>query len=258
MSKKEKHNCPDDKTKIGGRQTMNGTMKIVLIIVIIIIALVAAGFTAVHMIQYPSAPKVERGKKHIVCIGDSITYGAGVIMARSKESYPAYLQNMVPEEYQVLNYGLSGRTLQDEGDVPYRQEKFYSLTKEADADIVIIMLGTNDSKPYNWDEERYRTQLKAFLQEYKNLPGQPTVYVMQPSKCFPDEKKGKIAFDIDNDVIAGQIHESVLEVAKEVGVNVIDIYKLTEEHPEWFADGVHPNAEGNLAIAEYIAKQLNL
>lgn len=33
---------------------------------------------------------------------------------------------------------------------------------------------------------------------------------------------------------------------------VIDLYTLTENHGDWFADGVHPNVEGYEQIAEYI------
>lgn len=37
------------------------------------------------------------------------------------------------------------------------------------------------------------------------------------------------------------------------GLQVVDLYALTEEHPEYFMDGVHPNALGNQAIAEHIS-----
>lgn len=33
---------------------------------------------------------------------------------------------------------------------------------------------------------------------------------------------------------------------------LIDLYSYTKEHPEWFADEVHPNGLGNQKIAEYI------
>ena len=35
---------------------------------------------------------------------------------------------------------------------------------------------------------------------------------------------------------------------------VIDLYSLTNNHPEWFSDGIHPNEEGNKIIANEIAK----
>lgn len=42
----------------------------------------------VHVVQYPPAPHVKEGKIHIACVGDSITYGAGVLGHRRSQSYP--------------------------------------------------------------------------------------------------------------------------------------------------------------------------
>ena len=78
---------------------------------------------------------------------------------------------------------------------------------------------------------------------------------MQPPKSFP-AKNGKVKFDIDNDVIASDIRGTVAEVGEKLGLEVIDLYEFTEDHPEWFADGVHPNAEGNYSIAMYISTWL--
>ena len=39
---------------------------------------------------------------------------------------------------------------------------------------------------------------------------------------------------------------------KSVLALVIDLYTLTENHGDWFPDGVHPNVEGYEKIAEYI------
>ena len=114
----------------------------------------------VHVVQYPPAPHVKEGKIHIACVGDSITYGAGVLGHRRSQSYPAYLQENLGEKYQVLNYGLSGRTLMDEGDVPYRSEKLYQKSLDAKADIYLLMLGTNDAKDYQWDEDAYAKEIK--------------------------------------------------------------------------------------------------
>ena len=93
----------------------------------------------------PKAPKVEKDKIRIACIGDSITYGAGVVGKNYKHStWEYFLQQKLGDDYQVLNYGISGRTLQNEGDYPYRKEKFYRITHKIQAEIYIIMLVTND------------------------------------------------------------------------------------------------------------------
>lgn len=69
----------------------------------------------------PKPPAIQAGKKLVACIGDSITYGAGVVQDHDHRTWEYFLQQKLGDEYQVLNYGISGRTLQDEGDFPYIQ-----------------------------------------------------------------------------------------------------------------------------------------
>ena len=49
---------------------------------------------------------------------------------------------------------------------------------------------------------------------------------------------------------------AIERVAEEAGATVIDLHALTAGHPEWLPDGIHPNEEGNEAIAELIAEVL--
>jgi acyl-CoA thioesterase I len=105
---------------------------------------------------------------------------ASYLINRNKNSYPAQLQQLLGSKYQVLNYGLSGRTLLKSGDFPYWNSDFFKITREVDPDIVLIMLGTNDTKPKNWNSENYERDLVEFVNIYKNLPSHPTVYLMAP------------------------------------------------------------------------------
>lgn len=206
----------------------------------------------VHVVQYPPAPHVKEGKIHIACVGDSITYGAGVLGHRRSQSYPAYLQENLGEKYQVLNYGLSGRTLMDEGDVPYRSEKLYQKSLDAKADIYLLMLGTNDAKDYQWDEDAYAKEIKDFVEAYQTVAPQAKIYLMQPPQAFSTQKDGSIKYGIQDAVIGGQMYEIIADTAEQMGVGYIDLYQLTKDHSEWLPDGIHPNGEGNKAIADYI------
>ena len=217
-----------------------------------------AGYGVYSYFWTPPIPKSDPNKKHIICIGDSITFGAGVARNRNTQSYPAILSQLVPETWQVLNYGLSGRTLLDEGDTPYRKEKYYYQSLKERADIYIIMLGTNDSKPYNWEENKdlYQEELVEMIRGYQYLPDKPEVIVLQPPKCFPEAEGKEIVYDISDDVVKDGVYHAVQKAAEVCGVKCLDLYRLTENHAEYFQDGVHPNALGNQKIASYLFENL--
>ena len=159
-------------------------------------------------------------KFHIACIGDSITFGAGV-NGKTQMTWEHFLNELLGEEYQVINYGISGRTLQEKGDYPYKKDKFYQISLHCGAEIYLIMLGTNDAKPYNWDRERYRRELASFVEEYRALPQQPRVVLMTPPRCYDDPKIGKVAFDIERETIDREIVPILREEAEGKGLQGI-------------------------------------
>ena len=56
-------------------------------------------------------------------------------------------QEVALESFQVENYGQSWRCMIKTGDMPYTEREAYTTALNSQPDIVIIQLGTNDSKP---------------------------------------------------------------------------------------------------------------
>ena len=221
------------------------------------IGLAAAGVGAIYGALYcramhPHIPKPEQGKKRIVCVGDSLTYGWGLMGAFQKYAYPAVLQEKLGNEYQVMNFGICDRTLRDGADRPYRQEKIYAASLASAPDTVIILLGTNDAKPGNFDAAGYRNDLRSYISVYRNLPSKPDLILMQPPRVF--RILGMVLGGIRDQVISGEIHEIIDEIGQETGCTVIDLYALTEQHRGWFVDGIHLNRQGTEAVAEAVLK----
>lgn len=118
-------------------------------------------------------PPTTEGKEptRVACIGNSITYGYG-LKNRSEECYPAVLGIMLGENYTVENFGISARTLLNKGDHPYMQEKLFTEARAFRPDIVIIKLGTNDTKPHNWKYgKEFRKDLSALIMESSYTEG---------------------------------------------------------------------------------------
>ena len=224
----------------------------------VIVLLVAIGFGCMYFngmsgITQKSG-KPEAGQIRVACIGDSITYGHG-ISNWPVNNYPALLQQMLGEGYHVQNFGVSGRAVQDNSDQPYRGVQQYQDSLAYDADIIVFMMGSNDTKPENWfGEEAFRTALMDLLDDYTADGRTPQIYLCTVPACFymEDSQEGLTSFDL-RPAYADIIAEIVREVAGEFGCRVIDIHGLTEENPQWFAkDGVHPDNAGAAAVAEAV------
>lgn len=98
-------------------------------------------------------------KKHILCLGDSNTHGYcadpsdcadGGTRFNEEERWPCLLQKRLGEDYLVTEEGLSGRTTVFEDPLHEGMPALpvcYPLLKSHEViDLLIIMLGTNDTK----------------------------------------------------------------------------------------------------------------
>lgn len=186
----------------------------------------------------------------IACVGDSITFGSG-IRFRNWRSYPARLQKLVGRDFHVANFGKSGATLLEKGDLSYRVQKEYEQALSFVPEIVIIKLGTNDSKDYNWEHGKdfyqdYMSLIAAFRKELNN----PRIIICKPVPVFQDN------WAISNAVVRDEIIPVIDEVVKDAKVELIDLYQPFSEKEDLFPDGVHPNAAGAAEMAEHVAKYL--
>ena len=59
------------------------------------------------------------------------------------------------------------------GDMPYQEREAYKNALNSQPDIVIIQLGTNDSKPQNWNEEQYVADYVEMAKEFMKLESAP-------------------------------------------------------------------------------------
>jgi len=187
--------------------------------------------------------------KKIACVGDSITYGYG-LSDPATESYPAVLQSILGNEHTVQNFGVSGCTALKQGDKPYWNESAYASSTSFAPDLVIILLGANDTKPQNWQyQAEFATDYGALVEHYQTLGAR--VYVAIPTPVY-----GAGAFDISPQILSEQVVPLVQQVAVETGAPQIDLFDALGGQAALFPDNVHPNAAGARLIAETVAAAL--
>lgn len=187
----------------------------------------------------------------VACVGDSITYGHG-IADREHDTYPALLDSLLGDGYDVRNFGISGRILLSNGDEPYTKEQIYRDALDFMPEIVTIALGTNDSKPQNWIyENEFKSDLKRLVASFRELPSNPEVWLCLPTPAWSN------AWDINDSIICNGVIPYIREVAEEEGLGVIDLRTALIGCRNYFPDTIHPNEEGHKAIADIIYNALN-
>lgn len=181
----------------------------------------------------------------VACVGDSITHGGGV---SSKTSYPAQLGTSLGQHWKVENFGVSGATLMKSGDLPYRNQDRYAAALAFKPDVVVIKLGTNDSKEWNWKYKAdYVRDYIELITDFQKLESKPVVLIAYPVPAYSG------AWGISGGVIEKEIRPLIDAVAKQANVKVIDLFSALSGKQEAFPDGIHPNAEGARLIAEAVA-----
>ena len=183
----------------------------------------------------------------VACVGNSITDGHGIELA-PQFGYPALLQKALGSDYWVKNFGVGGRTMLNKGDYPYMNEQAWRDAQAFNPDIVIIKLGTNDSKPQNW---QYASEFKQDLQQMIKSLGKAKIFLCTPIPAF------KSSWAINDSVIVNGVIPIQKEVARKNGLQLIDLHTLMANDEELVQpDGIHPNEKGVAKMAEIISEAI--
>ena len=190
----------------------------------------------------------------VACCGDSITQGWASSNTATC-SYPAQLQNMLGDGYDVRNYGSGGLTaMKNYGSLVgsyWTYGSFYKDSQNFRPDIVILKLGTNDAVvkdggSYRTDlATQFHDDLKALVESYQALASKPTVYLCTPMTAFDSEHPTRV----QNIIVP-----AVKTVASETGATLLDFnaYSADYKSRNLTNDGIHPNDAGYIDMAGYM------
>ena len=182
----------------------------------------------------------------VACVGDSLTYGYRLEDPKT-QSYPSQLSVMLGDGWSVGNYGLTNSTMLQKGDDPYTHSVEFVESQAFAPHIVIIQLGSNDSKPFNWKyKEDFVADYTAFIKSYQLLESNPQIWIAYPTPAFPGMA------GISGSTVRDEIIPLIDIVAQNTGVGIIDLYSVLSSRKELFPDTVHPNPEGANIIAQTV------
>ncbi len=202
--------------------------------------------------------------KVIVCYGDSNTWGAIPYSDNRLPSnirWPGVLQNLLGNEYDVINEGLCGRTLVvEDPEKPHRTgiTHLTSIVKTNNPiDLIIIMLGTNDMKTsYNLQAEDIGTHLEETINsilrrdEDEKIP--KILIICPPAVVRPlhtefDERMSK-GIEISKEL--PNLYQQISNKYNCHYINAEELMNLTD------TDGYHLDVEDHKNLAEVIRNKV--
>lgn len=202
----------------------------------------------------------------VACVGDSITFGAR-LENRDMDSYPAQLQLLLGEKYEVFNFGVGGCTLLRKGK-PTVWNQLYKI-KAANPDVVIISLGTNDTCGMGTCGDRKCWEHKdEFVDDYRDLidtlrafPSQPKIWICAPTPMVLETPELSAKRHEGLSIRKPRLQELIgyiSRVALEKNTGFINLNTPLDDQPDLFTitDGVHPNQEGYREIAKLIVQEI--
>lgn len=190
-------------------------------------------------------------QKHvrIACVGDSITEGAGIPI-QSTSAYPAVLDRLLGSKAKVLNSGKSATVMQKEGDFTYWNTKEFSNLFAFQPEVVIIKLGTNDTKPQNWNQERFENDYQSFIDTLSSMPSRPKILLCLPVPIF------RTTWGINDSTLVAGVIPAIERIAQKNQLDIIDFNGPMKDKEIYFPDNIHPNEEGASMMAAIVAESL--
>ena len=188
-------------------------------------------------------------KIKVSCIGNSVTYGY-LLPEREKNCYPAQLQKMLGDDYEVGNFGKSGATLLNKGHRPYMQQKEFNDAMAFAGDIAIIHLGLNDTDPRNWPNysEDFEKDYYALIDSVKRANPKCKVWICRMSPITDKHHR----FRSGTRDWYRQIQFHIEDIAKIKEVGLIDLQAPLYDMPNLLPDALHPDTTGARIIAKTV------
>lgn len=188
----------------------------------------------------------------VACVGDSITYGSR-IENRLHNAYPFQLGRMMGPGYEVKNFGVSGATLLRNGNKPYNSLSAFQEALQFEPDVVLIKLGTNDSKLINRPFfGEFKSDYHQLIGAFRNVNPEARIILLVPVPAFNHGEP----VGISPETISRSLIPLIEAVAYEAGCEILDLYHVFFDREELFPDKIHPDGNGAAFMALRIQEAL--
>ncbi len=211
-------------------------------------ALSVRPFILILLLIIPNGTLFSRENIRIACVGDSITYGFGLI--NREHSYPALLNRELPDNFTVRNFGVNGSCAGENLEDSYATVGWIDEISRWNPDLILFMLGSNDSKQTNWINRDH------FIEGYRNIlkqisDSETDIVLLAP---IPS---GRNTFGIRDRIVRNRIYPALRDFSISMGYPLLDFREKLENSFFIYLDNVHPNSRGYKIICDEILSYLD-
>jgi len=206
--------------------------------------------------------KAQVAKERIVCIGNSITFGARLTDPETA-SYPAVLSALLTEKaylkYEIKNFGIGGATMLKFG-TP-NLWRILDSVKKYPPDIVVIKAGTNETvgaPRLNWEHiSEFEKDYSDYIAAIRKINPDCRIIICSPLDMVLETKD---LTQTRKDDLSGrrpriwELRKRIKKIAAKEDVFFLDLTKPFKGKPELMTttDGVHPNQDGYHYLATLV------
>jgi len=228
----------------------------------LLVAAIVAMMTAMSFAAPPAAdaakpPPPRKGPLKIVCLGDSITQGFGLVDANGKQAmnalgYPAKLGTLLGPQAVAHSVGAGGTSYFRKAPFPYEKAAWKGYVELWKPDVVLLAFGTNCSNDNSWPKlhDQYPDDVRWLIGEVRKISPGVEIYICLPPPAYSN------LYGINEKSIREGVIPALKKIAEEDKLNTIDFHTALSNHPELFPDTIHPNEEGMRVMARTIAERL--
>lgn len=205
-------------------------------------------------------------KKHILCLGDSNTHGLcgdpsdcadGGTRYNEEERWPCLLQKTLGDDYLVIEEGLSGRTTVVDDPLMEGMSALPVLSSilmsHEPIDLLIVMLGTNDTKErFNLNALCIGMGMERLIKKARTIEcwgtKEPNILLVAPPKIMGDRSHTPMgAGCVEKSERLSAVYKAL---AEQLGVHFMDAAGCDINK----VDDIHLSKKGHAQLAERFIK----
>ena len=207
-------------------------------------------------------------QKNILCFGDSNTHGYNSKTGGRftvEERWTKLLQRKLGDDYYVIEEGLSGRTTSFEDPVfeglSGLNAIYPCMMTHEPLDLVIIMLGTNDTKErFGASSACIALGLKRLIEKARSISdcwrNGPNILIVTPKNIDPEYAGSSVGNTMGRGCAekSAGLGSEYEKIALLTGCRYFDANTVVTENNH--IDFMHLTAQGHRELAEALAKQI--